>query len=115
MEATMRIRNWAMKLLKHADEVDVSKLKGIHVAFNKGDLDKGYWQQSFIEFSQDMVGYSIRYFPRRYIEEYSILGLPEKSYFEGWYTYANGIYDVYTASKEDIETCKKILKELKIV
>ena len=110
----MKFRDFAMKLLKKSDNIETSDVGGIHISFNRGDLENNYWQQSFIEFSQDLVGYSIRYFPKRYINDYTILGIPHKTYFEGWYTYSNGNYDVYKAKDEDIVLCKNILKTLKI-
>lgn len=115
MEKSSRIKKLAMFLLRNSDKIDDSSYKssGIRVFFNRGDLENDYWQQSFIEFKRPISDYSIRYFPRRFIRDFTFFGNPHKTYFEGWYTFVNGEYGIYEAKEEDILVCKKVLKQIK--
>lgn len=113
------VKDWitirkAMFLLRNTNKTDFFETEyNIKVRFNKGGLESGSWQYSYIEFAMDFAGYTIRYFPRRYIRDYTLLGQAHKTYFEGWYIFQDGEYDTYQANKEDINLCKKILKKLK--
>ncbi len=111
------VKNWiirkiAMFLLRNAERVGNIN-NAIEVKLNKGDLEKDYWQQSFIEFFVNNK-YSIRYFPRRFIRDYTINGKPHKTYFDGWYTFSNGEYSIYQAKDADIESCKQVLKQIRL-
>ena len=110
----MTIKKLAMNILKKSKDLEPIKIDKVNVKFNRGTIDDDNWQQAFIEFTCDSSDYSVRYFPNRFVNDYTFFGQPHKTYFEGWYIYSNGEYDVYIAQKEDIDLCKKTLRKLKI-